>query len=82
MSWQDGVIAVVGWCFALALLPMLRRGAPKPPVLTALGNAALLLVLAGTLATLGTRFGAASTALTGTLWGVIGVRAANERAGR
>ncbi|MGE4293320.1 MAG: hypothetical protein AB7E32_14060 [Desulfovibrio sp.] len=82
MSWQDGVITVVGWSFSLALVPMLRRGAPKPSVLTALCNCVLLLVLAVTLSTLGTRWGAASTALTGAIWGVVGVRAANERAGR
>ncbi len=74
MSWQDTVYAGVGWAFSLALLPMLRRNAPMPPVLTALLNAVLLTVLAATMASQGAFRGAASMGLTALLWGWIAWR--------
>jgi hypothetical protein len=74
VSWQDAVIGGVGWCFALALLPMLRRGAQRPPAGTSLCNAGLLVLLAGTVFTLGARWGALAMLVTAGLWGAVAWR--------
>jgi hypothetical protein len=73
-AWQDLVIGGVGWCFALALIPMLRRGAGRPPLSTSLLNAGLLALLAGTVFTLGARFGALAMLVTAGLWGAVAWR--------
>jgi len=74
MIWQDYVISAVGWAFAVALVPTLRPGAPKPPALTSFCNAALLWVLGLTMSTLGTRLGALSMLVTSGCWAVIGIQ--------
>lgn len=35
MTWQDLLISVGSICFSIALLPMLKKGASRPPVFTA-----------------------------------------------
>jgi hypothetical protein len=74
MIWQDYVISGVGWAFALALAPTLRPSATKPPALTSFCNAALLLILGLTVATLDAIFGAVAMILTAILWATIGIQ--------
>lgn len=68
MIWQDVVIGGVGWAFALALLPMLRKSAPTAPMSTALLNAGLLVMLAATVASMGARWGAVAMLVSAGCW--------------
>lgn len=70
--WQDVVIAVGSFCFSVALLPMLRNGADRPPLFTAVLTAFWLFVYTGTFITLGLWFSAATSLLNAGLWTTVG----------
>lgn len=72
MTWQDAAMAVVQLLFLPTLIPMIR--APwwqKPPRLTSLSTALLLIASSCILSSTGIYFGAACQWLLGALWTVL-----------
>ena len=67
-AWQDYVLAVGPVLFILALVPALPPHAAKPPRSTCLLTGVVLLVCAGTLATLSLWWAAVMNALCGAVW--------------
>ena len=70
MIWQDVILMVGGFGFALALIPAVRAK-NKPPRLTCLATGCLLLAFVVCYATLGLWLAAQSGALTALLWFVL-----------
>ncbi len=70
MWWQDWVIAICQWGFALALLPTVF-GTEKPEVSTALVTAVLAGVVAATFATIPLIWAAVATGSTSVIWFII-----------
>ncbi len=70
MLWQDIVLMIGGFLFALALLPTLRS-AQKPPTSTCVMTAVILLALEITYATLGLWLAVGSTVITKAMWLII-----------
>ena len=68
--WQDWVIAICQWGFALALLPTVF-GKEKPEVSTALVTAVLAGVVAATFATIPLIWAAVATGSTSVIWFII-----------
>jgi hypothetical protein len=71
--WQDWILGLIGYVFALTLIPMLRQRA-KPPLTTSLSTFALLMVMAVTEATLGLWNTTVSTVVTMALWGTLALQ--------
>jgi hypothetical protein len=83
-SWQDAVIAVVQWVFAISLLPTIFHPTDKPTFSTAVITAISLFVMASAMATLPhLRLSAVSVALGGIAWTVLAWQryGINRRAG-
>ena len=76
--WQDWVIAVCQWGFALALFPTVF-GEEKPEVLTAVVTAVLACAVAITFATIPLFWAAIATGSTSILWSVITVQSWRKR---
>jgi hypothetical protein len=71
-SWQDAVIAVVQWIFALSLLPTIFHPTDKPTFSTAVLTSISLFVMAFAMATLpNLRLSAASVMLGGIAWTIL-----------
>jgi hypothetical protein len=68
--WQDWVIAICQWGFALALLPTVF-GDEKPEVLTALVTAVLAAAVAVTFATIPLMWAGMATGSTSVIWFII-----------
>lgn len=73
MIWQDIVIAVGSVCFSIALLPMLRQVADRPPVFTAALTAFWLYVYVLAFGTLGLWYSAITGGVNAVLWTTIGI---------
>lgn len=71
MHWQDLVLTGSSAIFIAALVPTLR-GPSKPPVSTCLANAGMLLIIAGTVLTLGLWLNAIANIVTALTWAAIG----------
>jgi len=69
-SWQDVVIGVVQWIFALALVPSIA-GPHKPAFETSMITMILLLVLVGVYVSLGLYAAALCTFLCACGWGTL-----------
>src|SRR3954465_1588288 len=67
MSWQDWVIGVGQFLFALALVPAIRAS-EKPPLSTCALTAALLMAFCAAYASLGLWLAASSVALFSGMW--------------
>lgn len=67
MSWQDLVFGAGQMLFGFALLPALLSPS-KPPLLTSLLTGAVLLIFAGTFATMAFWWSAANSFACGLLW--------------
>lgn len=65
--WQDVVLTLGSAVFVVALVPMVLSS-DKPPLTTSLPTGLVLLAFAGTYASLGAVYGAATTAVSGLLW--------------
>lgn len=68
--WQDVVLTIGSVIFLIALIPTIL-GATKPAPLTSLLTGTVLLVFAGTYATLDLPFATVTTAATGLAWLII-----------
>ncbi len=77
MIWQDVVLFIGQWFFALALIPALRAKS-KPPLATSIPTGSILLVFAGTYASLGLWSGAVAASVVGVLWLVLAVQKGRE----
>ncbi len=73
MAWQDLLIAIGSISFSIALFPMLRRGADRPPVFTAVLTSFWLYAYVLAFGTLGLWYSAITGAINGTLWATIGI---------
>ena len=67
MPWQDIVITIGTFIFAIALIPTLKSK-DKPPISTSLTTGLTLLIFALTFASLGLWFSFIMNLVTGTLW--------------
>jgi hypothetical protein len=67
MPWQDIIITIGTFIFAIALIPTLRSK-DKPPVSTSLTTGITLIVFALTFASLGLWFSCIMNLFTGSLW--------------
>jgi len=70
--WQDYVMAVVQWFFFLSLTPTLLHPTNKPPLLTSVPTAVLMLVTAYTVWTLGLWNSCLSSFAVAAAWAFIG----------
>lgn len=73
MAWQDLLIAVGSVCFSIALLPMLRAGADRPPVFSAALTSFWLFSFVVAYVSLGLWYSAVTGAINATLWATIGI---------
>lgn len=80
MIWQDFVISIGSICFSIALLPMLKRGADRPPVFSSSLTSFWLYVYFAAFATLGLWYAAITGAINATLWATIAFLKWNEKA--
>jgi len=69
IAWQDIVIAVGQWIFAIALIPALRaKGKDKPPISTSLLTGTILIIFAFTFFTLNLWNAAVSALVVSVCW--------------
>jgi hypothetical protein len=80
MIWQDLLISIGSICFSIALLPMLKRGADRPPVFTAGLTAFWLYAYFAAFSTLGLWYAAITGAINAVLWTAIGILKWNDKA--
>lgn len=73
MAWQDLLIAVGSVCFSIALLPMLQKGASRPPVFSAAFTSFWLYTYVAAFGSLGLWYSAITGGVNATLWGTIGL---------
>jgi hypothetical protein len=81
MAWQDIIITIGTFIFAIALIPTLKS-ADKPPVSTSLTTGLTLIVFAVTFSTLGLWFSFVMNLVTGSLWLTLALQKAKEKKGR
>ncbi len=72
--WQDAVLSGGGVVLSIALLPMLRRAAPAPPMLSSAPLAFVLTAYVVAMVSLGLFASAATTGFQAVAWGVLAVR--------
>jgi hypothetical protein len=70
-SWQDLVIAVVQWVFAVSLVPTILHATEKPTFVTAIVTSVSLFVMTLAFASLHLWFSAASVAVGGIAWSIL-----------
>lgn len=71
MHWQDLVFTVGSLSFSVALLPMLRRGADRPPIFSSSLTSFWLIAYGVVFVTLSLVFSAITSIINGILWGTI-----------
>ena len=74
MIWQDIVIAVGQWFFAVSLLPTLFSKNELPPLTTSIPTGTILLVFGATFYTLGLTNAWISSVVVALVWLAIGFR--------
>lgn len=73
MIWQDLLISIGSICFSIALLPMLKHGADRPPLFSSVLTSFWLYAYFFAFATLGLWYAAITGAINATLWATIGI---------
>lgn len=79
MHWQDLALTVASLIFIIALVPTVLSHDQKPALSTSVMNAAVSTGIAIVYVTLHLWFAAATTALNGILWLVIGIQTISLR---
>lgn len=70
MTWQDIVLMIGNFCFAIALIPTIRSK-HKPPIATSAMTSIILIIFCIVYLSLGLNLGFIATALTAVCWLVI-----------
>lgn len=73
MHWQDLVFTIGSICFSVALIPMLRRDADRPPVFSSAMTGFWLYAYGGVFLTLSLTFSAVTSIINATIWSAIGI---------
>jgi hypothetical protein len=76
--WQDYVFTFGALVFSIALIPALRSN-EKPPIITSLPTATLLVAFAATYLTLHLWFSAIASFTNGIIWGTLAFQAYTRR---
>ena len=69
--WQDWVIAIIQWLFAVFLIPSVFHPEKKPPFSTCITTSVGIFIVAYAVWTLGLLQSSLSASATGVVWGIL-----------